>query len=57
MRVCLLYVRANLPKVSREQMATFLEIKTKSVNPFKKILEHDELSISMEEKLKGNCRE
>ena len=36
MRVCLLYVRANLPKVSGERMATFLEIKTKSVNPFLK---------------------
>ena len=40
------YVRANLPKISTERMATFPEIKTESINPFKKILERDELSFS-----------
>ena len=48
------YVRANLPKISRERMATFPEIKTESVNPFKKILERDELSFFVEESPKGN---
>lgn len=48
------YVRANLPKISRERMATFPEIKTESVNPFKKILERDELSFFVEESPRGN---
>ena len=38
MRVCLLYVRANLPKTSRERMATFLEIKTKALIRSKRFL-------------------
>ena len=51
------YVSAVFPKVSRERISTFVEIKAKGVSPFrlfKKVLERDELSYFVEEKSKEN---
>ena len=35
------YVRENFPKVSRERVVDFEELKTKTVNPYRKIQEQD----------------
>ena len=48
------YVSAVFPKVSKERLSTFVEIKAKGVSPFKKVLERDELSYFVEEKSKEN---
>ena len=48
------YVSAVFPKVSRERISTFVEIKAKGVSPFIKVLERDELSYFVEEKSKEN---
>ena len=51
------YVSAVFPKVSKERLSTFVEIKAKGVSAFrlfKKVLERDELSYFVEEKSKEN---
>lgn len=48
------YVSALFPKVSKERISTFVEIKAKDGSQFKKVLERDELSYFVEEKSKEN---
>ena len=48
------YLSAVFPKVSKERISTFVEIKAKGANPFKKVIERDELSYFVEEKSKEN---
>ena len=38
------YVSSVFPKVSRQRLSTFVDIKAKGVSPFQKVLERDELS-------------
>ena len=44
------YVRNKFPKVSRERLVAFPDLKTKAVNPWQKILEQDVLSFCVEGK-------